>query len=644
MDRFLASRRAMAVAALPCIALLLVSVNVIAARFANARLDLTAEHLYTLSPGTRHSLSRIGEPITLRLYYSTRLGDAIPSYGVYAQRVHELLDQYVAAAHGKLRLEVFDPQPFSAAEDRAVAFGLQAVPLDLQGEKVYFGLAGTNSTDDQEVIPFFDPARERFLEYDLTKLVHTLADPKKTVVGLMTTLPLEGDLMAMAHGRPSRPMAVIDQLKQLDTVKPIAPDIAAVPADVDVLMLVHPQHLPEQTLYAIDQFVLKGGKALVFVDPYSELQADHPNEGHPPGASDASDLNRLFKAWGFTVPPDRVVGDRRDAQRVSVPSVDGGRPLDYVAWLDLHAGNLNRNDMTTAALSHITMATAGIIEPQPGAKTRIEPLITTSPDAMTIPVDKVHGIPDVAGLLAGFKPADRRYILAAHVTGPAVTAFPQGPPQPRPAKPGAKPGAAKAQQAAPAAKPLARSLRPIDVVVVADTDILADRFWVDHQDFFGRPVLVPFANNGDFVADAVEVLAGGEDLIGLRSRGTSARPFVVVDRIRHQAEARYSAEEQSLQEKLKATQAKLQDLVGGDHAAGALSPAQTTAIAQFRTDLVETRRQLRGVQAELRGNIERLQGLLEFFDIALIPILVALLAIVLGALRLHRRGRRTAHA
>src|ERR1700747_1708268 len=338
---FFASRRAVAVTALVCIALMLISVNMIAARLVAWRLDPTGEHLYTLSAGTRQTLAHIDEPITLRFYYSARLGEAIPSYGVYAQRVRELLDQYVAAAHGKLRLEVYNPQPFSDAEDRAVALGLQGVPLDAAGEQVYFGLAATNSTDDQQVIAFFQPERERFLEYDLTKLVHSLAFPKKTVVGLISALPLEGDMMAMMRGRPAEPMAIMEQLQQLDTVKPLAANIDAIPSDVDVLMRVHPQNWPDKTLFAIDQFVLKGGKALVFVDPLSELQASHPSQLNPPGAGTARNLEQLFKSGGFEVRANTVAGDRRDAQRVGVPGRGGTRPLDYVAWLNLKADNLN---------------------------------------------------------------------------------------------------------------------------------------------------------------------------------------------------------------------------------------------------------------------------------------------------------------
>ena len=666
---FLASRRAVAVAVLALIALVVASANIVAARFLTSRLDLTAEHLYTLSQGTLNTLAKIDEPVTLRFYYSSRLGDEVPSYGVYAQRVRELLDQYVAAAHGKIRLEVHNPQAFSDVEDRAVAFGLKGVPLNQEGEQVYFGLAATNSTDDQQVIAFFAPERERVLEYDLTKLIHNLAFPKKTVVGLMTTLPLQGDMMAMMRGRPSEPMAVIEQLQQLDQVKPLASDIDAIPADIDVLMLVHPQNLPDKTLFAIDQFVLKGGKALVFVDPLSEFQASHPSQLHPPGAPNSSNLERLFKSWGFEVPSDTVAGDRRDAQRVGVPVPGRGtRPLDYIAWLNLKAANLNRDDMITADLSHIMMASSGIIEPIEGAKTTIEPLITTSLDSTKIQAEKLNGLPDVAGLLNQFKSDNKRYILAARVTGMVDTAFPDGPPKPpEPAKPEAatKPettdppkseaAATGGAQAAPAsatpteaaaANWLKTSAQPINVVVVADTDMLDDRFWMQSQDFFGQRIAVPTANNADFVANAVEVLAGGSDLVGLRSRGTSARPFEVVDRIQRDAQEHYSAEERALQQKLKDTQAKLADLTGKDQANAptTLSPEQTKTIEEFRADMLQTRRQLRNVQSALRSDIGRLKGMLEFLDIALIPVIVAAVAVILGIVRLKRRGRRAAEA
>jgi ABC-type uncharacterized transport system involved in gliding motility auxiliary subunit len=659
-----AARRGRASAAILCIAMILVSVNVIVAYLPPMRLDLTQGRLYTLSPGTVRTLARSGDPITLRFYYSTRLGDTVPAYAVYQHRVRELIDQYVAAARGKIRLEVFDPQPFSDAEDQAVAFGLQGVPLDGRGEQVYFGLAGTNSTDDRQVVAFFSPDRERFLEYDLTKLVHSLAVPKRTVVGLISFLPLEGDPAAMMAGRPSTPMAIVTQLEQLDTVKRLGTDIDSIPPEIDVLMLVHPQHLSDKALFAIDQFVLKGGRALVFVDPFSELAVRQPNRRGMPGAAPSSDLEPLFKSWGIEIAPRVVAADRKNAARVNIPVPGrGAEAADYVAWLDLHADDLSRRDMITADLAHLALATAGIIRPLPQATTTLEPLITTSAESMQIPVEKVAGMPDVGELLADFKPSGQRYILAARVSGMVTTAFPAGPPRPAekpgPEKPGAeKPGAAKpdagkpepaksgAAAPSPAPKWLARSTRPIDVVVVADTDLLADAFWVQSENFFGRSVLVPTADNGDFVANAIDVLAGGEDLIGLRSRGTAARPFTVVDRIRRAAESRYSAEKQALQTRLKDTETKLASLTGSREAGAAanLAPAQAKAIDQFRVDLVETRRQLRAVQAALRRDIARLKGWLEFVDIALVPIVVAIAAVVLAALRLRRRRRRNVEA
>jgi gliding motility-associatede transport system auxiliary component len=642
LPRVIASRRARAWIALVCIGLMLIAVNIIAGRFLTARLDLTGERLYTLSRGTRQTLARIDEPITLRLYYSTRLGDSVPSYGVYAQRVRELLDEYVAAAKGKLRLEIYNPHAFSDVEDRAVAFGLQAVPLDAQGEQVFFGLAGTNSTDDQQVVAFFAPERERLLEYDLTRLVHNLAVPKRTVVGLISSLPLEGDMTAAMRGRPVRPLAIIDQLRQLDRIESIGADFDAVPPDIDVLMLVHPQNLPDKTLFAIDQFVLKGGKALVFVDPYSELQA---GERTRPGTPADSDFEPLFKKWGLRLLPNIVAGDRRDAMRVALSGAGGrAQALDYVAWLKLHGSEINHEDVITADLKQLAMGSAGILEPIDGATTRLEPLVTTSTDSTKIPVDKVAPLPDVAGLLTGFKSDDTRYTLAARISGPVETAFPDGPPKPAPAKPGepAKPDEpAKPADTAPQPDFLRQSAQPINVVVVADTDMLDDRFWTDTRDFFGRRVIVPFANNADFVANAIEVLAGGEDLVDLRSRGSSARPFTVIDNIQRGADERYAAEQRALQDKLKQTQQKLRELTGNDPANPAsLSPEQARTIDEFRAEMVATRQQLRAVQAALRQDIEWLKAILEFCDIALVPILVAAAAIVLGALRLRRRRRR----
>ncbi|HXP30288.1 MAG TPA: Gldg family protein [Stellaceae bacterium] len=643
MKRLRLSHRGAALFALAAAVVLFVAVNVIASGvLRTTRIDLTDRHLYTLSKGSLDTLAKIDEPLVLRFYYAPKLGDEIPSYGVYAQRVREMLEEYQAAAKGKIELQILNPEPFSATEDRAVAFGLQGVPLDQSGEQVYFGLAATNSTDDQQIIPFFQPERERFLEYDLTKVIHSLAFPKKTVIGLVTALPLEGDIMAAMQGRPMVPYVVISELRQLYDVKSLSTAFDRVTDDVDVLMIVHPQHLPDKTLYAIDQFVLKGGKALVFVDPDSETQRMHPSQLNPPGAPADSDLDKLFAAWGIRMVPKMVAGDLQAARKVNAGTQSQVQAVDYVAWLALKQQNFNRDDMITADLSQITMATAGILEPLADAKTSFTPLISTSTDSEEIPVAKIEGLPDVAGLLRDFKSDNQPLALAAHVTGPAATAFPDGPPKEEAAKDTEK--EKEAAKEAPLPPQIKTAAQPIGIVVVADTDILEDRFWVQAQEFFGQRVVVPAANNGDFVANAVDVLAGGPDLISLRTRGTSARPFELVNNIQRVADERYQATEKDLEDKLKETQNKIKELRGQDGRANvALAAGETQTLDNFRTEMISIRQQLRQVQLALRENIRRLQAWLEFFDIAFVPILVGIAAIIIGIVRRERRKRR-AHA
>jgi ABC-type uncharacterized transport system involved in gliding motility auxiliary subunit len=643
------SRRTLALLSLASAAVLFVSVNVIAGHvLRSARVDLTSGHIYTLSEGTARTVAEIQEPITLRFYYSRRLGNEIPSYGIYAQRVRETLEEYAARAKGKVDLQVIDPEPFSPDEDRAVALGIQGVPLEQGGEKVYFGLAATNSTDDQELIPFFQPERERFLEYDLTKMIHSIARPKKTVVGLVTALPLEGNFAAALQGQPLRPYAIVNQLRQLYELRTISTEFDKVEPDIDVLLIVHPQGLPEKTLYAIDQFVLAGGRALVFVDPHSETQEMHPNPYAQRGGPTDSNLEPLFKAWGVELEPKMVAGDVQAARKVNAGSAVSPVPVDYVAWLQLKGDALNHDDLVTGDLDQINMASAGILKPTKDAKTTFVPLIQTSTESEEIPVDKVEGMPDVAGLLDNFKPTGQRYTLAARISGPAQTAFPDGPPKPK-----EEPKSADAQAAATdAAKKddpadplqLKEAKQPINVIVVGDTDVLDDRFWAQTSDFFGQQVVVPTASNGDFVANALEVLAGGNDLISLRSRGTAARPFLVVNQIQRAAEAQNRANEKALEDKLKATEAKIKDIQQNKEGTVTLTAEQSQAIDSFRGEMLRTRQQLRVVQRALRQDIDRLKGELEFFDIAFIPILVGIVAVVLGAVRINRRKRPTLHA
>jgi ABC-type uncharacterized transport system involved in gliding motility auxiliary subunit len=531
------------------------------------------------------------------------------------------------------------------------------VPVDQGGEQVYFGLAGSNTTDDEEMIAFFQPEREPFLEYDLTRLVYKLARPNKRTVGLITTLPMEGDMMmAQMQGQMPQSWAVLDQIRQFFTVRPLGTDLDEIAADVDVLMLVHPAGLSDKTKFAIDQYVLKGGKALVFVDPYSETTAFRAQasmmRGMPPqgGANPTSDLEPLLAKWGVKMDTQSVVGDRRYARRVNAGGGSRMQAADYIAWVSLPAEATNRTDPVTAEVQRLNLATAGILEPTEGAKTKFEPLVSSSTQSMHVPVSKIStmGTPDILGILRAFKTEGKALTIAARVSGPAETAYPDGAPQAAaeakpetPAVAAATPPAASAAQAAETPKKDAVKQGDVNLIVVADSDMLDDRFWVQTQQFFGQRVAVPSANNADFVVNALDNLTASTALISLRSRGISDRPFTLVRALQQDAESQFRVKEQELQDKVKETEKKLAELRGASKEGGppVVTPEQAREIENFRGQLLQTRGELRDVQRALRQDIDRLQASIRFVNIGLIPLVVAVVAMVLGILRLRRRRR-----
>lgn len=341
----------LAFAGLALALVLFLAINILArAGLSGARLDLTADSLYTLSPGTHAVLSKIDEPITLRFYFSTSLGKELPALGKYSARVRDLLKEYAAIAGNKIKLEIIEPVPFSDAEDLAVSSGLQGLPLDRTGELVYFGLAGVNSTDDEERIPFFSPDREGFLEYDLTKLVYNLANPRRKTIGLMSALPIRGypgTMMARLNPALARPWQMISHLQQLFDVRPLEIDIEEISPDIDVLMVVHPAGMTERSMYAIDQYVLNGGRALVFVDPLAEVAGRLLG----PGAKEVpatSNLKPLLAAWGLTMNEDMAVGDLVAARRVNAGSDTRPQPVEFPAWLALKKPNFSSQDQISS--------------------------------------------------------------------------------------------------------------------------------------------------------------------------------------------------------------------------------------------------------------------------------------------------------
>lgn len=642
-------RKLFSILGLVAVAILFVAVLILSNNFLkSARIDLTEQKLFTLSEGSKSILEKIDEPITLRFYFSERLGREIPSIGLYAQRVRDLLEEYASRSDGKVRLEVYNPEPFSEAEDRAVAFGLQGVPVDQSGELVYFGLAATNSIDQREVIPFFDQSREGLLEYDITRIIYNLSTPEKPVVGLITSLPLAGTPYARQAGTDDSWIAYT-QLKQLYDIETISASADAIPEKVKLLLLVHPKNLSEKTLYAIDQFVMRGGQLLVFIDPYSEADAAMPQPGMPPGMGDhGSNLEKLLGAWGVEMPADQVAGDLAAARRVQVPVEEGSREgtrvaaVDYPLWVAMTPANFNHDDPVVAQLAQLNLASPGLLRKKDGASVDFQPLIFTSREGGgTVDLSLVQGPAQPVKVLNAFKPSGESLVLAARLHGKAASAFPEGAPK---AEGGDKGGgdkeAASGSSDQPAAQPhLAEASAPVNVIVVADVDMLADAMWVRVQDFFGQRIAMPFAQNGAFLSNAVENLSGSNDLIGLRSRGVYQRPFTEVQDIQRDAERRFRAKEQELLAALRDTEQKLAQVQKQEGAEGAvvLTPEQKEAIEKFRDDAVRIRRELRDVQHALRQDVESLSNWVEAINIGLIPALVAVVAIVLA---LVRRGYR----
>ena len=620
MRRLFGNRRLLAGAGLVLAAVLLVALNTFATvALRSYRLDLTEDRVFTLSEGTRRLLQQIDEPITLRLYVSGQIRERDAFLASYADRVHDLLRTYAEMSGGRITVEYIDPEPFSKEEDRAVGFGLQPVALD-ENTTGYFGIAGTNTTDDVEVIPVLAPERERFLEYDLTRLVYSLAYPDKPVVAILSGLPLNAD-----PAQQFRPWAIYELLKQQFDLRWLAGEIKHIDEDVDVLLLVHPQKLTDATLYAIDQFVLRGGKALVLVDPHSEAQAVRARQLAVTDTK--SDLGKLFAAWGIAYDPEKIVADPSAARRVQLPGGGRQRVVDYLAWLALDERHLDRDHAIVAALSRLHLATAGFLKKREDAEVTFTPLLRSSAQAAAMDAADLRLFPDPLGLLQRFEPGEERLTLAAVVTGSFKSAFPDGPPE----------GADKRDDH------LERALQPTSVVVIADTDLMDDRMWLARQPLLGQEVAIPVADNADFVANALDYLHGSEILTALRGRDVGLRPFTLIADMRRQAEARYRAEEQRLLDRLAQLQNKLRSLEipeSGKKKEAVLSPEQQEAIEKFRAEILETRRRLREVQHALRRDIERLEATIRFANIGGVPLLVTLAAIVLAAARRARFRRR----
>jgi|TARA_Y100000310_G_scaffold344219_2_gene455791 ABC-type uncharacterized transport system involved in gliding motility auxiliary subunit len=587
--------------------------------FSTLRVDLTENNLYTLSEGSKAIIDGIDETVNFYFFFSDEASEDLSSLRTFSKRVEELLGEYALYGDGKIKLHIIDPEPFSEAEDRAADFGLQGVPVNASGDELYLGLAGTNTLDDQAVIPFFQPDKEELLEYEISKLLHSLTVTKKPTIGLMSGLKIQGD-MNMQTFQSTPPWMVVSQIEQLFEVESVDISVDAIDEKFDVLMVVHPKNMSETTMFAIDQFVLKGGHLLVFVDPLAETDRPQANPRMPtPPTQQSSELNRLLGAWGLELKANSILGDSQTALTVSAGPT--AKPVRHLGIQGLQPANFAADDVITASLESINMATAGILERKDDAGTTIIPIITSSPYAMPLESFQFQFLSDPSDLQKSFKPTGEQYIVAARITGAASSAFPDG-------IEGAEPETETVTHA-----------DAINVIVVADTDLLSDRLWVQVQNFFGQRLASPFADNSDFVVNSLENLTGSSDLISVRSRGRFSRPFAVVQDLKREAEARYLQSANDLQVRLTETESKLSELQQSkkDQNLLSLSKEQEVALVQFQNEKIQIRKQLRDVRHQLDKDIEALGTTLKFINIALIPILLTLFVLAMNYIRLKRR-------
>ncbi|MEW9571084.1 Gldg family protein [Rhodanobacter sp. Si-c] len=621
-------RRAAIYAALVLLILVFVSLIVSSGHWLRARrIDLTADRLYTLSPGTLQIVDHLQRPLRLTLYFSEHATRDLPKLRSYEQRVRDMLQEIAARSHGHVQLQVVDPIPYSDDEASAEGAGLTPAPGGSNGERVFFGLAGSvlpSGTEGEAVegttperslaIPFLDPSRESFLEYDITKLLYELNQSSKPPIGVISSLPVEGNPVL-----GQQPWVVMQQLSLLFDVKAIDPDhLKQVGAGIRVLLLIHPKHLPADALYALDQYVLRGGHLVVFVDPDAELDGTpgDPATGALPDHS--SDLPRLFAAWGVRYDPHEVVLDRSHALTIEL----NGANVSHPAMLGLDAQSLNHNDVVTASLQRIDLSTAGHFDLAANAGARLIPLLQSGPDAEVVPVQRVLQASDNPSLLLqDYKPDDTRYVFAARLRGTFASAFPE-----RANQPGH----------------LARSAADDEVILVADTDLLSDRLWLEPQTILGQIMLRPFANNGEFVSNLVDNLSGSSALLSIRGRSTSQRPFTRVEALRNVADQKFLQKEQELERELGETRQRLDELQpgkGGSHAAS-IGTEQRQEIEQFRQRQLAINKELRDVQHQLNAEIDALGLRLKMINIVVVPVLVALLGLLYGWRRTRRTRRR----
>jgi len=588
--------------------LLLVAVNFLVSR-APARVDLTDGDLYTLSPGTKKILRNLSSPVKVKLYLSQ--GEAVPvQLRSFAQRVEDLVREFKGVAGSNLVVERYNPKPDSEEEDAAQLDGIEPQQL-YTGEQFYLGLA-VQQLDRKQTIATISPQRERLLEYDLVRAIARVGSTERPRIGLMAGLPVLGERFNPFTRQSSEPWVLANELKRDFDVKEVPLTAKEIDKELNVLLVIHPRDAAPQTEYALDQFVMRGGKLIVFVDPYAYFDQMPTMPGVPPMPS-SSNLPTLFKAWGIPMDPGKVVSD------VVFGSGGGARYTPTV--LSLNRTAFSRDDVVTGQIETLLYAFGGAFDVRT-TDVKVTELVHSSPNSML--VDSMNATKSGDEATRSFKPSGKTMALALRLSGKFKTAFPEGlkEDEKKPAAPGT---------------PALRESAENSVIVVADVDMLADGAAVDVQDVFGRKVVVPSNGNLAFALGMVEQFAAGDDLISLRSRAAAFRPLTVVRELEADAQKEYFGRIQALEEEKQKTQARLQELqkAQGGAAKGAqiLSPEQQAELERFKKTYIETNLALKELRKNLRQDAEALVFWTKVANIVLMPLLVALAGLLVAFLR-----------
>ena len=570
-----------------------------------SRIDFTENKLYSLSEGTKKLLKNLDEPIHLRLFISSNLVKDVPQFSTYANRVETILKTYSNISNGKITIETIDPKPFSDEEDRAVGMGINPFNATEMSDSLYFGLAATNSTNSQKNIPMFSPERETFLEYDLTSLISELSQTKKPIVSIIDNLGLSAD------GRVGKPeQQILKQMKEMFKVEMVNESANELDKDTKILMVIHPKFLSDETLYMIDQWVLKGGATLIFLDPYAETELSR-QQGMPP-MNPRSDLKKLLDTWGIKFDNKQAVLDSEFGFRIARKINGRDVQVTNYPWLNIRGEGLNKNDSTLSNLSTIVMTTAGSLQ-DTNKNPILEPIIRSSKKSGVGDAQKA-GNPegDPRDLLSNIKSDNENYTLAGWIKANLNSSFINSEDK-------------KDNQ-------LMKSKNKSNVLIVTDADMLMDRNWLTQRG--------AFANNGDFVLNIVEKMIGGNALSDLRGKSTSWRPFEKIIELEKIAEEKFLIEEQMLAKKLEGMEDKIRNLTqNSDKDTDVLSPETIKAIDGFKTEMMATRSQLRNVKFDLRRDVDLLKKWIISINVAILPIAFAAVSLIISL----RRKRKASY-